>query len=44
MGSTLTIRWKRPRADVSSNSTQWDDHRGRSPGSGFGRRATLELV
>jgi hypothetical protein len=29
---------------VSSNSTQLDDDRRRSPGSGFARRATLELV
>jgi hypothetical protein len=44
MVSISTIRWKRPRADVSSNSTQLDDDRRRSPGSGFARRATLELV
>ena len=31
-------------ADVSSNSTPLEDDRRRSPGSGFARRATLDLV
>jgi hypothetical protein len=40
MGSISTVRWKRPRVGVSSNSTRFDEGRGRSRGSGLARRLT----
>ena len=40
MGSISTVRWKRPRVGVSSNSTRFDEGRCRSRGSGLVRRLT----
>src|SRR5829696_7751466 len=40
MGSISTVRWKRPRVGVSSNSTHFDEGRCRSRGSGLARRLT----